>query len=298
MKKIKSITLYKCDFISGKVQKDQTVKPFKFNFIEYNLNGDLIKEIHFSKNEEEESLSEYLINSAGFLTEQKHFEEGELAERIAFTQNSHGGIDKEYRYYLDDTFDTIQYTYTKNHLTEKTYYNSESEVERSEYFEWKENKMTREWIQDEEGQIIFDKSYTYQEDNGLIIEELLKDMYEGKETKTLYEYNEKGNKALIRSYNNQHQLISRLTYLYNESGKLVQLIEEEGHKKNKLFFEYDENGNLIKQEEYNAHEILISKFEQVFNPENLIISYSAFIDKLGEGTNQNYSLTYNYEYFD
>ena len=199
---------------------------------------------------------------------------------------------------MDDTFDTIQYTYTENHLTEKTYYNSENEVERSEYFEWKENKMTREWIQEEEGQIIFDKSYTYQEDNGLIIEELLKDMYEGKETKTLYEYNEKGNKALIRSYNNQHQLISRLTYLYNESGKLVQLIEEEGHKKNKLFFEYDENGNLIKQEEYNAHEILISKFEQVFNPDNLIISYSAFIDKLGEGTNQNYSLTYNYEYFD
>ncbi|MEI8204459.1 MAG: hypothetical protein WCH34_15665 [Bacteroidota bacterium] len=297
-RKLKSSTVYKCDYISGNFKPDGEGNQSQiYNYIEYDIHGNILKEIHYGKEGEEESLNEFVYDANGHLIEQRHIEEGELAEKITYQTNAEGFLEKEFRHYLDDTFDTIEYTFDGEDCIMKKHINYDEEVEQTEYFEWNDHILVRECIKDADDEIIYEKKYSYDPESKLLLETHLRDTYEEKEIRTVNEYAESGNKSLTKVYDSKNRLLSRVTYVENENGDIVQLIEEEGYSKNTIYLAYDERGNIVTQEDYNKNEILVSKFEQHWDENNRIVEYSAFVDRLGEGVNQHYNLTYEYEFF-
>ena len=172
------------------------------------------------------------------------------------------------------------------------------EVEQTEYFEWKEQNLLREYIKDADDEIVFEKKYTYNSDGTHLLETYLHDKLSEKESRVFNEYDEKGNKSLTKLYDNKNRLLSRTTYFVNEKNEVTQIIEEEGLNKTVIYLDYDERGNIIKEEDYSSNEILTARFEQKYNENNMLIEYTAFIDKQGEGSNQSYVLTYEYTFFE
>ncbi len=297
--KLKSTTVYKCDFISGDFNPDASAKKsHKHNYIELNINGNIVKEIYYGKEGEEESLNEFLYDEKGHLAVQRHIEEEELAEKITYKIGANGMIEKEFRHYLDGTFDTIEHVYNGQNIAQKTHTDSDEEVEQTEYFEWKEQNLLREYIKDADDEIVFEKKYTYNSDGTHLLETYLHDKLSEKESRVVNEYDEKGNKSLTKLYDNKNRLLSRTTYFVNEKNEVTQIIEEEGLNKTVIYLDYDERGNIIKEEDYSSNEILTARFEQKYNENNMLIEYTAFIDKQGEGSNQSYVLTYEYTFFE
>ena len=297
-RKIISITTYRCDYLSGGVNDDHSVKTFRSNFTAYNENEDITKEIHYSKEGDEESVNEYLYDSKGFMIEQQHFEDGELVEKITYDANSDGLIGKEFRHYLDSSFDTIEYEYNGLFLVRKTQFDSDMDIEHVEYFDWEKEKLVKECVKDANGELISEKKYVFDADYKNLLEFHLKDSNDGQALKTVYEYNENDIRTLVKVYDHKDRLLSRSSFLINEKNESVQIVEEDGLKTVNIYIEYDDRGNIIKQEDFNSDEVLIAKFEQTFDDDNLMIEYHAFVDKLGEGVNQNYNLTYDYEFYD
>ncbi len=293
---IKSRSIYKCDFLNGKVNKDASLNSVLMNLIEYNSQQNIVKETHFDKNEEIESLNEFFYDSEHHLIEQTHYEEGELAERISYQIDKNGFIEKEFKHYLDGSFDTIEYFYQEGKLSQKKYLDCDNELEHTEYFEWDGEHLAKEFTKDTDNVVVAEKSWVY-DSNDHLIEMKIMDNYGEQALKTVYEYNEHGIKTLSKTYDTKGNLLLRNSYLLNDQNQVIQIMEEDMSGVTHIYLEYDENDNLIKQENYNSEEILIAKYEQTFNEDNLMLEYSAFVDKLGEGVNQNYKLTYTYTFY-
>ena len=300
MASIKTISIFKIDYMQSKAEHDFTdVKPIINSFSEYDIKGNLIKEISYYTNGEVEHISQYKYNDAGLLEEEILInEEGSVDERKKFEYNANNKVEKEYLFYQDDSFDTTIHTYDGSfNLIKKSTKDSDGEMESEKEYIYENNLLISETYTDNEKNVISKKNYSYN-DQG---KQLTVKEYDGVndvEINIEFVYNENGVRTDKITTNKKGQVMEHVFYEENEKGQLIEMVDHTPFAKNITVFTYDEKGNNILQEEKNNQGELNNRILRTFDIDNKIMEVAVTIDYHGLRLNQNYLLQHKYEYFE
>ncbi len=299
-KTVKSLTIIKKDTVLPSVSSNElTEKEHIFSKTEYNEKGQILTEINYNNDGEIEHTYSYNYDDDGFLIEEMLVEnDDEIIERKTFEPDEKKNIKKEYRHYLDKTYDTIDYIYNDHgNLIEKISYDYDGNVELRELFDYKNGKLIKETIFDEDTNIISEKTIKYDDKERVTgIENY--DSIEETRFKKVTEYDEKGYRKELLTYNSSDQLIERIQFKYENDGRMVQVVEEDTRKKNTINMQYDKNGNVVCKEEFDKNGKLINKVERTFDDNNRVLEAHAFMEIAERNIIKNYTLKYDYEFYE
>jgi len=297
MRKIKSSTLYKYDYVAENIHAEESeVKVSKYSYSEFDKNGNMILEMKYDSSGEIEEKYENKYNEKGNLIEEiSYLDEDEIAEHKTYERDEKGKIIKSFVHYQDGTKDTIGYKYDgEGNLTEKITVDSYGEIESKEMAQYKDGKL------------ILNEKYEYDElmknetfeldDSGNITEQ---NVWSAEKENVTFRntFDEKGNLLEQRQYNDNEELTGKAGYYYDDNGKLIKITEETPYGQNTTRISYDERGNAIEQIETNKEGEVNNSVERKFNENNDVIETQVFIDFHGQGISQQYVLKYEYEYF-
>ncbi len=299
-KTVKSVTVIKKDVVLPSVSANElTENEYLFSKTEYNEKGQILKEINYHPDGSIEHAYSYNYDDNGFLKEEMLIEnKDEVIERTTFEPDEKMNIRKEYRHYLDGTYDSIEYICDDNgNLVEKVTIDYEGGVELRECFEFKGEKLIKETVLDKDNKVISEKTIKY-DDKDRITDTESYDSLEETRLKRITEYDDKGYPKELLTYDLSDRLIERIQFSHNDDGRLAQVIEENPRKKNTIKFQYDKNGNVVCKEEFDKNGKLINKVERIYDDDSRVLEARAFIEIAEKNIIRNYVLTYDYEFYD
>jgi hypothetical protein len=99
-------------------------------------------------------------------------------------------------------------------------------------------------------------------------------------------------------YSKKDELVAKTIYSYNESGKIISVVEQTPYGKNVTSIGYDDNENAVEQVEKNEEGVINNSAKRTFNDNHDVVESEVFINMQGRAVNQHYILRYEYEYFD
>ncbi len=297
--KIKESLVFKKDIIL-KSATDQELEEHEYLFSKtvYNEDGKVISEKQYDAQGELVQDYIYNYNEQGFLIEEKLQEsDGFIAVHKTFEVDDKGIVLKEFRHYMDESFDTIIYNYDEDgKLVKKETFDPDNELETVEKFSYEGNKLSRHLITDTNDEVLSDKKIVYNEmGNPLEIEDY--DGSVGESVKKTTEYYPSGNKKQVLSYNDAGQLFEKVSLKEDGKGKIIQVIEESTSKKNTINFSYDDHGNVIYQDEFDRNGEMIGKVSRVYDEDKKLVLSNVFIHGGGRGLSRNYTLRQEYVYY-
>jgi antitoxin component YwqK of YwqJK toxin-antitoxin module len=297
-RKIKSVTLFKNDLIHLSFPgASNTEKGYKYSYTEMDQQDNVILEIKYDPSGKVEEKYIFRFDNKGNLLEEiSYLTDDEIAEHKTYEWDDKNKIIRSFKLYADDTKDQILYHYDlQGHVTEKTTTDSEDEIESREIMEWKENLLVKKQIL-EFGEMILEETNEYDEAGNLTAN--IKWTSEEGKTKIEYYYDEKKQLIKALTYDNNGKLINKTMYLYNEEGKFIQADFESARNKTSTIILYDDHGNAIEQTETNEHGEINNRAVRKFNEQGDVIETSVIIDFHGQRINEEYILSYEYEYFE
>jgi antitoxin component YwqK of YwqJK toxin-antitoxin module len=299
MSKIKkSATLNKYDLVAENIHaKELEVKGMKYSYNEYDAKGNETLEIKYNAKGRIEEKYKNAYDDNGFLIEEITYLDGkEIAEHKTYERDEKGVILKAFKHYQDDSKDTLEYKYDENGLLlEVKTIDSYGEVEATEISEYENGKLILK-EKHEYDELMEKDTYQY-DDNGNVIE----NEHWTEEAGTVRfanSFDDRNNLIESLIYNKKGDLVSKSVYTYNDQNKIVTVIEEAPGVVNTTEIAYDDHGNAIKQEEKNKESLINNSVIRTFNENNDVVETTVFIDLHGRGVNQNYTLKFEYEYYD
>jgi YD repeat-containing protein len=299
IKKIKESLVYKKDLVL-KSATDQELEEHEYLFSRtlYNESGKVISEKQFDSQGELVQDYVYAYNDQGYLIEEKLQEaDGFVAVHKSFEVDDKGRIIKEFRHYMDESFDTIIYHYDENgKLIKKETFDPDNDLESTEEFEYKDDRISRHLVTDSDGDTLSEKKISYDE-NGNPLETEEFDGSVGESVRTVNEFYASGNKKEVLTYNNAGQLIEKVILKEDAQGRITQVVEESTTKKNTINFTYDANGNVVYQDEFDRNGEMTGKVSRVYDENNKLVSSNVFIHGGGRGLSRNYTLRQEYVYY-
>jgi len=297
-KKIKSITLFKYDFINQKRSGEESdEKGNKFSYTELDEKGNLLVEIKYNPQGEVEEKYLYTFDNQGNLTEEiSYLSDDEIAEHKTYEYEPEGKLMKAFKHYADGSKDIILYDYDiHGNLSSKTTTDSENEIEAKEILEWENKSLVKKEVY-EFDELVSKETNAFDE-KGNRIENSKWTPDEGT-TRSEYFYNDKGDLFKQLIYNKDDKLVAKTIYSYNEHGKVVEMNDESIRSKSNTTILYDEKGNATDQTEVNENGEVNNRAIRKYNDRNEVVETSVIIDLHGKGLNQEYLLHYEYEYFE
>ena len=296
---IKIESIYKIDVIIQNINsKELDVTKNKYSYKENDKDGNTTLEINYDAFG---TIAEKIVrkfDDRKFLVEEIYYDEGEeIAERKTYERNDDGTIKFEFTHYLDNSFDTLSYQYDgEKNVVSKILKDDEGFVESNEKFEYKNNKLVKKVVYDDNNKLIEELIYRYDE-NGNVLEYSNKEKDKYNNYRIVDEYDEKNNRVKSLKYNFNNKLVQISTYLFDEKNRAVKVINEDQNGITTTHLKYDDNDHLIFQEELNANDEINSSVERKYDESGNILQSKVFIDMHGMGMNQNYILKYEYEFF-
>jgi len=297
--KIKESLVYKKDIVL-KSATDQELEEHEYLFSRtiYNEDGKVISEKQYDAKGELIQDYIYSYNEHSYLIEEKLQEaDGFIAVHKSFDFDEKGKIAKEFRHYMDESFDTIVYHYDEDgKLIKKETFDPDNDLETVEEFSYDGDRISRHQVADADGDILSEKKTTYDEEgNPLETEEY--DGSVGESVKTVTEYHPSGNKKEVLSYNSSGQLFEKVTLKEDAKGRIIQVVEESTTKKSTINFTYDASGNVVYQDEFDRNGEITGKVSRVYDESNKLVSSNVFIHGGGRGLSRNYTLRQEYLFY-
>jgi hypothetical protein len=297
--KIKESLVYKKDLVL-KSATDQELEEHEYLFSRtvYNEDGKVTSEKQYDNQGELVQDYIYTYNDKGHLIEEKLQEaDGFVAVHKSFEVDDKGKVLKEFRHYMDETFDTVVFHYNEKwELVKKETFDPDNDLESTEEFSYEGDRINRHVVFDADGDILSEKKTTY-DDKGNAIETEEFDGSVGESVKTVTEYHPSGNKKEVLTYNSADQLIEKVKLKEDAQGRIEQVVEESTSKKNTINFTYDAKGNVVHQDEFDRNGEMIGKVSRVYDDNNKLVSSNVFIHGGGRGLSRNYTLRQEYVYY-
>ena len=295
-KKIKSTTLHRFDSVISPSTGNKTEsRGYKYSHSTFNEDGQILMEIRYNEDGEEEEKFVNTYDSKGRLTEEiTYLSDEEMAEHKSYERNEQGQIIRAYKHYQDGDKDTIHYNRDDGgKLIEKITIDSYNEEEAREIIEYVNDKLKQRKVY-EYDELMLDESYNYDDEGN--ITEYSKWTIEEENSKFFNLFDKKGNLVKAMKHNLKDKLISKAEYMY-DADKLVKIIEENQYEKNTTTLTYDDHGNPLEQVELNRAGELNNQAIRKYNDNHDVAESEVFIDFHGQRINQHYVLKYEYEYF-
>ncbi len=299
MSKIKSISLYKYDYILKDINSDEfELKGGIYNKTSYDQEGRILSEIKYDASGGIEQHYEYEYNEKGNKTADRSYDEnGELIDNMEYEIDENGKRLFAYKIYLDGSKDTITYRYdAEERLVSKEVKDDEDELERTEVFAYEGTNEVLHESRDEENRLVYRKETRYTE-KAEVLEEKTWSEETDSTSRLLNEYNNDGQLTSVTSFAESGDIVFKVSYEHDEKQQIVKVIEKSIEGENHTIIEYDEHGNAIVQEDRNADGILNTRIERVYDENGNIIESEAIVDQHGKARNQHYVLKYEYAFF-
>ena len=221
-----------------------------------------------------------------------------LTEWRELVRNEEGRVDKELLHYLDGSIDVIEYSYNEaNQLISRIQTNSDEEIEKQENNVYEDGKLIKEEIIDQDGNVTVLNTYSYAEKG--ILEESIHELFnDGKSTRLIHAFDEAGRRQKSLRYNDKNQLVEISRYVIDDMDRVVQIEDEDQHKKSLTTIEYDDAGNIVSQLERDKNDEIISSVERRYSQDNRVLESKVYMSGQGHRQDQEYTLIYKYEYFE
>lgn len=298
-KSIKTETIFKINTVIENINSEElNLKENKYSYKEINKEGNITLEINYDAFGAVAEKIVRTFDDNSNLIEEIYYDEGEeIAERKTYERADDGALKFEYTHYLDGSADTLSYQYdNEKNIVSKVLKDDEDYVESTEKFEYKNNKLVKKEVFDENNNLTEKETYEYDE-NGNVIEYFNQDNDKYNEFRIVNKYDEAGSRTKSLKYNSRKQLIQKSTFSVDEKNRVTKIIEEDPKGVTTTYLKYDNKSNVIFQEEFNANNEINSRVERKFDEDSNILESKGFIDMHSMGINQNYILKYKYEFF-
>ncbi len=295
-KKIKSVKMFRYDH-TGTKDVNPEEKGYKYSLTENDEKGNVVLEVKYNSDEELEDKYTYKYDDNNHIIEEIHYLSfKDIAEHKTYERDEKGKIIKAFKHYNDGSKDTIEYNYNDDGLLmERVTIDSYDEVEAKNIYEYENSNLILEEVY-EYDELISKQTFSYDKE-GNVLEESKWSEDEGN-IRQANVYDEKNRVIKVLFYNKKDELAAKIEYKYNDAGKITEVSEENQQGKNVTTVAYDEKGNGVEQLEVNPVGEINNKAVRQFNENNDVVKTEVFINLHGKAPNQEYILTYEYEYYD
>lgn len=299
-KKIKSLSVFRKDLKPGSISTSHDEKEFIVSESHYEpAFGKLTSETQFSSDGMIEQIMRFEYDANGFLTCEELLEgDGTVLEKKTFEADSEGRIARVFVHYADLSADRIEYIYDeKGRLIRKESFDETDVFGWAENFEYESDHLARETKLDEDGGILAETFYTY-DDNGNLAEALCDNPEEDIWYRKVYRYDDAGFRMSVTAYNREGDPVERVTFENDDQGRPTQIVEENRRQKNTVIMEYNELGEIVFQEEKDLNGEVTNRLEKVFDQNGMLLESHILVRNFQRGISRNYLLRNEYTFFD
>jgi hypothetical protein len=296
----KKTIIYRTNLVTVGIGQGQIeMLPYLFNETEYNSKGAIISQSSYTSDGLlVEKLAFEYDEQDRIITQYYFTEPDEPSEVVEYLRNDKGLLIKDVKKYLDGSFDTTTYLYDEQErLTEKITVDDEGETDLHEKYFWKDKLLIKHEAVDAEGNIVSSEEFKYDE-KGNVIEHTQMDEETGESQRTLSTFDKANHKTSDELYNDEGDLMEKVTYKSDESGKLISSEFDSSQKWSTTEYYYDDRGNNLghlETDEEGNHLVLV---EHTYDELNNRLESMVFSNGGTMATNQHYRLKYEYEWFD
>jgi YD repeat-containing protein len=298
-KKVSKRTTTRHNFVYHEDEKNWVEGQYYItNIQELDANGNLLSERSYNRDGESGEHNEYHYNEQGKVVEELiYFDDDELAETHRYEYGENGKVKTESIAYQDGSADSVHYTYdAAGNLLERKQVDEDGEIESLEVYQYNGELLLQESIYNGDKELISDARHSYDEKNN-VVETIAWTLERDEQLRTVYEYDEKGNRDCIEYYNGAGQIVARNSYTFDEQGYLTEMIEEDTMSTKTTKFQNDAEGRVLLQEEFNEKEELNHRIERTFNEDGELIESLVYVDRHDQGPDQYYAVRVELEYF-
>jgi hypothetical protein len=296
----KKTSVYRTNLVTVGIGQGQIeTLPYLFNETEYNTKGTIISQSSFTSDGLLVEKMAFEYDEQGRIITQYYFTEpDEPSEVVEYIRNDKGLLIKDVKKYLDGSFDTTTYLYDdQERLTEKTTVDDEGVTDLREKFFWKNKSLVKHEAIDAEGNIVSTEEFTY-DDKGNAIEHTQMDEESGENQRTVSTFDEANHKTGDELYDEEGDLMEKVTYKTDESGKLVSSEYESPQKWSTTEYFYDDRGNNLGHLETDEEGNQLLLVEHMYDELNNRLGSMVFSNGGTLATNQHYRLKYEYKWFE
>ena len=298
-KKTKSVTMFRSDaiFLNGP-ENDPEFSTYKHNETTYDEFGNITSEIRYAPDGTETDKQIFKYDEKGQLIEEiNYLDTGEIAEHMTYERNENKQVVKAFKHYLDGSTDTIVYKRDENgNVIEKLTLDSEDEVEAKEIMVYENNRLINHKFY-EFNELVMEESFIY-DDKGNIISQYKWEAEENEKIRFDNFYNDNGDLIKSLKFNNEEKLVERYIYERNKNSLPVSIEEESSQGKIITRIEYDDKGNAIKQTETDENGNINNQIIRKYDSNSLLTESEVYINIRLRAITQEYTLKYEYAFFD
>ncbi|NVO19964.1 MAG: hypothetical protein HXX13_09700 [Bacteroidetes bacterium] len=294
--KLKSTTSFRAIHVNGLEDQEIREHEYQYQYSEYDDAGHLLMEITYLSDGSIEHKSSYRYSPEGNLVEELLIEEDDfVSEHRTMEYNESGKLWKEQNHYMDGSYDETIYQYDEEGILQfRETTGEDGEKGNKVKYEYLVSRPVSEIETDPDGDIVSEKKVEYDE-AGNVVMELLRSHDEYFEL--LHEYDDKGFRSVTRKYNEQEELIGRITYERDADGRSVLIKEETVTGIEVMTLEYDAQGNIILQDTVSDTGDPISCIERTYDVNGQQITTTVHIEGRGQIPPQDYRIRFESEYF-
>ena len=295
----KKISVSRTNLVNvGIGQGQMETLPYLFNETEFNNKGIIISQSSYSPDGLLVEKMAFEYDEQGRITTQYYYTEpDEPSEIVEYLRNDKGLLIKDVRKYMDGSFDTTTYLYDDlERLTEKITVDDEGVTDLHEKFSWKDKLLLKHEAIDAEGNIVSSEEFRY-DDKGNVIEHVQMNEETGENQRTVSTYNDANHKTGDELYNEEGDLLEKVTFITDESGRMVSSEYDSPQKWSTTEYMYDDRGNNLGHLETDEEGNQLLLVEHTYDEQNNRLESMVFSNGGTLATNQHYRLKYAYEWF-
>lgn len=292
--KVKKLCVYRINNPEGLTDEQIAEKEILYQELEYDDNENVINEITFLPDGEIEHEYRYKYDDLNRVSEEILVEgTGEILEKMTKEYDEQGRVISETNHYEDDLADvtTIEYSADGKELS-RTTVDTEGELLRQKLFKYDSGKLVSVVETDEEGAVINERTISYDE-RGLAIEERVRES--DVNFRFVSVYDESGKRAQLKKYSQKNELLERISYSYDDKGRIIQMQEEDAAGVEIHSLEIDDYENVIRQETTDQNGNVTGLIVREFSPENRQLFTYVNVKNRHQQFVQNYRLRYEYQ---
>ena len=303
-KKFQKISNFRVDYaMEDPTRPDETDWYEKNSWLtsveEFDMNGNLVKTISFNPGGDISEHYQYKFDERNNMTEELiYFDEQTVVEHHILVYDASDKRIQEKIIYEEGGEIIVEYTYDEHgNMVQRMQKDSDGEVEELEKFEYDHGKIIRTYLYDGENLELNRREYAYN-DHG----KLIKFSFFSADPDTNYVtenfYDENGVREKTLKYNAKNQLIEKTIYTTDDTGKVIEIYEEDVRSVKKTCFTHDEKNNIVKQEEFNKDDELILSIERTFIDDGVLAEALVFMQDPAENIRSMYASKYEYEFYE
>ena len=266
--------------------------------IEFDANGNTIKETKYLQDGSPEEVSSYLYDDGNRLLEHTlEYVPDEASEKRVIERDGDGRIVRETKFYGDMAGEHTDYAYEEDRIASIRSYDEEGDFQAREEIRYNEKKLPVARISYDKNDVVQERREYTHSDDGLSVEEKVIDAKGNLQRSSVTQLNANKKETQTVEKTGQGKLMSAIQSTYDEKGNLTERIIRDAFSKRHVFT-YDDQDRCVEEALYGEGGILMRRNQFEFDENGRLLSEQNYvIDVTRGGRDKHLAIRYDYDYF-